>query len=59
VIGGYYFNEDQDSYNAVRLGRASDTAFIATLNTRAYAAFGEATYSLTDRFAPRRPALHR
>jgi len=50
VIGGYYFNEDQDSYNAVRLGRASDTAFIAKLNTRAYAAFGEATYSLTSRF---------
>jgi iron complex outermembrane receptor protein len=49
VIGGYYFNEDQDSYNAVRLGRASDTAFIAKLNTRAYAAFGEATYSLTSR----------
>jgi iron complex outermembrane receptor protein len=39
VLGGYYFNEDQDSFNAVRLGRASDTAFVATLNTRAYAAF--------------------
>ncbi len=50
VLGGYFFNEDQDSFNAVRLGRASDTAFVATLNTRAYAAFAEATYSLTDRF---------
>lgn len=49
VVGGYYFNEDQDSFNAVRLGRASDTAFIADLNTRAYAVFGEATYSLTER----------
>ncbi len=50
VLGGYYFNEDQDSYNAVRLGFASDTAFVADLNTRAYAAFGELTYSLTDSF---------
>lgn len=50
VLGGYFFNEDQNSYNAVRLGRASDTAFVADLNTRAYAAFGEATYSLTERF---------
>lgn len=48
VLGGYYFNEDQDSYSAVRLGRASDTAFIAKLNTRAYAAFAEATFSVTD-----------
>src|SRR5690606_13789177 len=44
VIGGYFFNEDQDSFNEVRIGRASDTAFIADLNTRAYAVFGEATY---------------
>ena len=50
VVGAYYFNEDQDSYNAVRLGRASDTAFIADLNTRAYAVFGEATYSLAETF---------
>ncbi|GLT01429.1 TonB-dependent receptor [Sphingobium jiangsuense] len=50
VIGGYFFNEDQDSFNEVRIGRASDTAFIADLNTRAYAVFGEATYSLTDFF---------
>ena len=50
VVGGYVFNEDQNSYNAVRLGRASDTAFIAKLGTRAYAAFGEATVSLTDKF---------
>lgn len=48
VLGGYYFNEDQDSYNAVRLGFASDTAFIAKLNTKSYAAFGEMTYSITD-----------
>lgn len=47
VLGGYYFNEDQDSYNAVRLARVSDTAFVADLNTRAYAVFGEMTYSLT------------
>lgn len=48
VLGGYFFNEDQDSYSAVRLGFASDTAFVAKLNTRSYAAFGELTYSLTD-----------
>jgi len=50
VLGGYFFNEDQNSFNEVRLGRASDTAFIAKLNTRAYAVFGEATYSLTPSF---------
>ena len=48
VLGGYYFREDQDSYNSVRLGLASDTAFVADLSTEAYAAFGELTYSLTD-----------
>jgi iron complex outermembrane receptor protein len=48
VLGGYYFREDQDSYNSVRLGFASDTAFVADLSTEAYAAFGELTYSLTD-----------
>ena len=50
VLGGYYFNEDQDSYNAVRLGFASDQAFVAKLNTESYAAFGEFTYSLMDSF---------
>ena len=48
VLGGYYFNEDQRSLNEVSLGRASDTAFVADLGTRAYAAFGEVTYALTD-----------
>ena len=48
MLGGYLFNEDQDSYNAVRLGFASDTAFIAKLNTKSYAAFGEMSYSITD-----------
>lgn len=48
VVGGYFFNEDQKSFNEVRLGFVSDTAFAADLNTRAYAAFGEATYSITD-----------
>ncbi|MBB5985093.1 iron complex outermembrane receptor protein [Sphingobium sp. B1D3A] len=48
VVGGYYFREDQDSYNSVRLGFASDTAFVADLSTEAYAAFGELTYSLAE-----------
>lgn len=50
VVGGYFFNEDQDSLNEVALGFVADTAFVADLNTRAYAAFGEATYSVTDEF---------
>ncbi|MCB2065183.1 MAG: TonB-dependent receptor [Erythrobacter sp.] len=50
VVGGYFFNEDQHSVNEVALGFVSDTAFDAQLNTRAYAAFGEATYSVTDAF---------
>lgn len=50
VVGAYFFNEDQNSYNSVRMGRAVDTNFIADLNTRAYAAFGELTYSLADSF---------
>lgn len=48
VIGGYFFNEDQNSRNEVSLGLASDTTFIGELGTRAYAAFGEMTYSVAD-----------
>lgn len=48
VVGGYYFHEKQDSLNEVRLGFVSDTDFVADLGTKAYAAFGEGTYSLTD-----------
>ena len=50
VLGGYYFNEDQDSLNEVSIGRASDTTFVAKLNTNALAAFGELTYSVSDSF---------
>ena len=48
VLGGYYFDEQQNSRNEVSLGLASDTTFIGELGTRAYAAFGEMTYSVTD-----------
>lgn len=50
VVGGYLFDESQRSVNSVSLGFVSDTAFRADLGTRAYAAFGEATYSITDSF---------
>lgn len=48
VLGGYYFNEDQNSNNSVRLGYVSDTDFIARLNNKGVAAFGQLTYSVTD-----------
>ena len=48
VVGGYYFNEDQNSYNSVRLGFVSDTDFIAKLNNKGIAAFGQLTYAVTD-----------
>jgi iron complex outermembrane receptor protein len=50
VVGAYYFNEDQDSYNTVRLGFVADTDFAAKLNNKGIAGFGQLTYSLFDRF---------
>ncbi|WP_374526685.1 TonB-dependent receptor [Novosphingobium sp.] len=48
VLGGYFFNEDQNSNNSVRLGFVSDTNFLAKLNNKGVAAFGQLTYSVTD-----------
>ncbi|MDH7973644.1 TonB-dependent receptor [Sphingomonas sp. AR_OL41] len=48
VLGGYFFNEDQNSNNSVRLGFVSDTDFVAQLNNKGIAAFGQLTYSITD-----------
>lgn len=48
VLGGYFFNEDQNSNNSVRLGFVSDTDFVAKLNNKGIAAFGQLTYSVTD-----------
>lgn len=52
VLGGYYFDEDQGNLpgsplQAVRQGISGQTSAFKLL-TRSYAAFGQATYSLTD-----------
>jgi iron complex outermembrane receptor protein len=48
-LGGFYFNEDQDTSTWLHLLNVSDTLFASVLNTESYAAFGEVNYSLTDK----------
>lgn len=48
VLGGYYFYEDQDASNFFNQGRLSTTFFTPQLQTESLAAFGQATFDLTD-----------
>lgn len=55
VVGGYYFNERQTGlpgYSSLRVLQGITTQIQSPLDTqtKSYAAFGQATYSLTDRF---------
>jgi iron complex outermembrane receptor protein len=50
VVGAYYFNEDQSALNYFYQGTLSTTRFTPNLGTKSYAAFGQATYSLTENF---------
>ncbi|OJY61825.1 MAG: TonB-dependent receptor [Sphingobium sp. 66-54] len=49
MVGGYYFNEDLDFDLYANQGIAFNRTE-PILSTRSYAAFGQATYSLTDQF---------
>lgn len=50
VLGGYYFNEDQNSFNDFYPGLLAHTFFKVLLHNRSYAAFGQATYEVVPNF---------
>jgi iron complex outermembrane receptor protein len=48
VVGAYYFNEDQDSHSTISNGFMQRLSIIGSQETTSYAAFGQATYSVTE-----------
>lgn len=48
VLGGFFFNEQQDTLNYFRQGRISTTRFTPRLKTQSLAAFGQLTFDLSD-----------
>lgn len=50
TVGGYFFDERQDSEQQIFQGIFQDNRVPATIKIRSYAAFGQATVSLTDAF---------
>ncbi len=59
VAGLYYFREAQNSAQDIYQGFLNDITAHSDATAKSYAAFGQATFSVTDRFRPdRRPALH-
>lgn len=50
VAGLYFYNEDQYQQFHVFSGTIQNVDVTASYGTRSYAAFGQATYSLSDRF---------
>lgn len=50
VLGAYYFKEDQLAYNAIRSGYNQNVILNQIIGTKAYAAFGQATFSVSDQF---------
>lgn len=50
VLGGYFFDERQFARQQIYQGILQDTDGFYSPNTRSYAAFGQATWSATDRF---------
>ncbi len=49
VLGAYYFTEDTSADQRYDQG-SNGTRILSDLQTRSYAVFGEATYSVSDRF---------
>ena len=49
VLGAYYFTEDTTANQRYDQG-SNGTRILSDLQTRSYAVFGEATYSVSDRF---------
>lgn len=50
VVGGFFFNETQDTEQQVYQGTFQDTIVFADPKIRSYAAFGQATFSVSDTF---------
>ena len=50
VVGGYFFDEKQDSEQQIFQGMFQDNRVPANIKVRSYAAFGQATVSLTEAF---------
>ncbi|NIJ09621.1 iron complex outermembrane receptor protein [Sphingomonas vulcanisoli] len=50
VIGGYYFREKQFAYSQVTSGYLQNVIINQVIGSKAFAGFGQATYSVTDRF---------
>lgn len=50
VAGGYYFFEDQDALNYFDQGNISTTRFTPRLETESLAAFGQASFSVSESF---------
>ncbi|MDD3798609.1 MAG: TonB-dependent receptor [Novosphingobium sp.] len=48
VLGGYFYDEQQYLQYTANAGLLQNTGRFADFDTRAYAVFGQATYSLTD-----------
>ncbi len=48
VLGGFFFNEQQDTLNYFRQGRISTTRFTPRLKTQSLAAFGQLTFDVSD-----------
>lgn len=50
VIGGYYFNEEQDAFNHFVQGQVLSTKFELGLHNKSAALFGQATYEIAPGF---------
>lgn len=50
VVGGFFFDERQDTEQQVFQGQFQDSIVFAFPKIRSYAAFGQATFSVTDAF---------
>jgi iron complex outermembrane recepter protein len=50
VLGGYYFKENQLGYTRVQSGILQNVIINQVIGTEAYAAFGQATFSVSDQF---------
>lgn len=49
VIGGYFYDEKQDSEQQIYQGTFQDSVTLALPRIRSYAAFGQATFSVTNK----------
>lgn len=50
VLGGYFFDEDQNTFNHFLQGAVLSTKFVVDMNNRSKALFGQATYAFSEEF---------